>query len=191
MNYLAHLSLSYGDSAIMTGNFIADDIPRKEEVLVPEDIRKGIVLHRKIDEFTDSHDSFKLAVERLRPHHRKYAPVVIDILNDHVLSKTWDKYHDQNEVDFHEVAYAALEQEVERLPPKASLHVLTLLEHRYLRAYSSKEGLENILVRMDRRARFSSDFKSAADHLYEDYSFYEGLFVKLYEDLITMIERER
>lgn len=187
MNYLAHLSLSNRDPALMTGNFIADDIPRIEEKDVPEDIMNGIVLHRKIDEYTDRHDSFRKAVEKLRPYHRKYAPVVIDILNDHLLSLNWSTFFEESELDFHVYAYSCLTQQLYRLPPKASLHVEALLEHRYLRAYSTKEGLENILTRMDRRTRFPSDFASAADHLYDDLDFYNDLFVELYADLLKLV----
>ncbi len=174
----------------MTGNFIADDIPRIEEKDVPHDIMKGIVLHRRIDEFTDKHDSFHKAVEKLRPHHRKYAPVVIDILNDHLLSLNWATFFEEPEGDFHTFAYGCLTDQVERLPSKASLHVEALLEHRYLMAYSTKEGLENILTRMDRRTRFPSDFAAAADHLYAYLDFYNELFLELYEDLLELVSSD-
>ncbi len=174
----------------MTGNFIADNIPRIEEKEVPEDIMQGIVLHRKIDAFTDQHDSFYKAVEKLRPHHRKYAPVVIDILNDHLLSHNWSLFFDEPEQVFHDYAYDQLEGQLERLPPKASRHVQALLDYRYLRAYNSKEGLEDILMRMDKRTRFPSDFASAADHLFEDFDFYNDLFIKLFGGLLILVREE-
>ena len=173
----------------MIGNFIADDIPLKEEPLVPEDIKAGILLHRKIDDFTDGHRAFQEAVVKLRPHHRKYAPVVLDILNDHLLSRTWASFHDEAEEDFHQYAYEVLGQQVHRLPAKASLHVHTLLEYEYLKAYGLKSGLKNVLERMDRRTRFPSIFSEAVKHLYDDYFFFEERFVQLYSDLLKMVEQ--
>jgi len=187
LNYLAHLCLSNRDPAIMVGNFIADNIPKAEEKLLPDDIMLGVLLHRKIDTFTDQHESFRKAVSKLRPHHRKYAPVVIDILNDHLLSLNWSKFYHEEETDFHIYAYQQLSNHVDRLPEKASRHIHALLEYQYLIAYSTKEGLEDILGRMDKRTRFPSDFLSAADHLYEDFDFYTDLFVVLYTDLVELI----
>ena len=186
MNYLAHLALSREDPALMTGNFIADDMPRKEEVLIPQDIKAGITLHRQIDDFTDSHPAFLAAVERLRPKHRKYAPVVLDILNDHLLSRTWHQFFSRSEQSFHKIVYSSLESNVKRLPPKTSLHVHALLEYQYLKAYGYKTGLKDVLDRMDRRTRFPSDFGSAVNHLYDDYHFFEQQFQSLFSDLLTI-----
>ena len=186
MNYLAHLALSPDDAAIMTGNFIADDIPFKELADLPEEIKSGINLHRVIDKTTDAHPSFKKAVEALRPHHRKYAPVVLDILHDHLLSIHWSVFYDIAEETFHDKAYEYLESQVDRLPPRAGLHVKTLLEYRYLRAYGSRAGLKNVLVRIDKRTRFQSDFASSEKHLYDQIDFFTSCFLDLYKDVKEM-----
>jgi len=183
VNYLAHLALSPDDPAIMTGNFIADDIPFKEIADLPADIKLGIDLHRRIDKTTDAHPSFKRAVEALRPYHRKYAPVVLDILNDHLLSIHWSNFYVTAEEKFHDKAYSYLDSQYHRLTPKAGLHVQTLLEYRYLRAYGSREGLNNVLVRIDKRTKFPSNFASAEEHLYDDLEFYSSCFVELYSHL--------
>ena len=167
----------------MTGNFIADDIPFKEIADLPDDIKAGIDLHRRIDKTTDAHPSFKKAVEALRPYHRKYAPVVLDILNDHLLSIHWSTFYEIAEEKFHEAAYSYLDSQSNRLTPKAGLHVQTLLEYRYLRAYGSRDGLKNVLVRIDRRTRFPSDFASAEEHLYGQMDFYATCFLQLYTDV--------
>ena len=55
MNYLAHVYLSCADEALTIGNFIADHVKGKAYLDYPETIQKGILLHRKIDHFTDQH----------------------------------------------------------------------------------------------------------------------------------------
>ena len=184
MNYLAHLALSHRDPSLMVGNFIADDIPRKEEPLLPKDIQKGILLHRRIDTYTDKHIAFTSAVKKLRSRHRKYAPVVLDILNDHLLSRNWKRFHNESETTFHHYVYSCFEEQNLRLPPIASLHVQARLRYEYLSAYGNKKGIEDVLARMDKKTRFPSDFRSAVLHLYEDIDFFERHFIALYNDLL-------
>lgn len=188
MNYLAHLALSHRKSHLMMGNFIADNITRREEALLPDEILAGVILHRKIDEFTDDHPAFHRSVKKLRPHHRKYAPVVIDILNDHLLSNTWGEFYREKEQDFHQYVYQELRNIVGVLPPKANKHVQSLLDYKYLRAYGHKEGLQDVLRRMDNRTKFPSDFESGVNHLYDDYNFFEEQFRELYADLVKMVK---
>ena len=55
MNYLAHLLLSGNDEDVIFGNFIGDAIKGKQYQDYSGSIQKGILLHRQIDTFTDSH----------------------------------------------------------------------------------------------------------------------------------------
>ena len=87
MNFLAHLFLSFENEDHVIGNFIADFIRNKEVKNYSLEIQQGIQIHREIDSFTDNHPSVRKGTFRLRPHHRKYAPVVIDILYDHYIGK--------------------------------------------------------------------------------------------------------
>jgi acyl carrier protein phosphodiesterase len=59
MNYLAHVYLSGSNKELAIGNFIADHVKGKAYLEYPEIIQNGILLHRKIDYFTDQHPIFK------------------------------------------------------------------------------------------------------------------------------------
>lgn len=67
MNYLAHIFLSGADRQIQVGNFIGDFVKGKNYQQYPEKIREGILLHRQIDTFTDSHPMHHETVNLLRP----------------------------------------------------------------------------------------------------------------------------
>ena len=54
MNYLGHLILSGNNSEITFGNFIADSLKGKTYLKYSKKIQKGVILHRKIDELTDT-----------------------------------------------------------------------------------------------------------------------------------------
>ena len=55
MNFLGHFYLSQDDPELIVGNFIADHIKGKKYIDYPSGISKGIMMHRNIDHFTDSH----------------------------------------------------------------------------------------------------------------------------------------
>ncbi|MFZ1750390.1 MAG: hypothetical protein WAU01_09370, partial [Saprospiraceae bacterium] len=82
MNFLAHMLLSCKDADLMTGNFMADFIPKSFIDHLTPSVRLGIDLHRQIDSFTDQHPEVKASVMIFRPTQRKYAPVVVDIVFD-------------------------------------------------------------------------------------------------------------
>ena len=63
MNYLAHAYLSFNHPEILTGNMISDFVKGKKKFDYPTTIQKGIMLHRAIDQFTDTHEATKEAKE--------------------------------------------------------------------------------------------------------------------------------
>lgn len=83
MNYMAHIYLSHGKEEQLLGNFIADFVGNKDLVNYGKKVIEGIMLHRKIDSFTDNHDIVRKGTKRLRSIQGKYAPVVIDIIYDY------------------------------------------------------------------------------------------------------------
>ena len=55
MNYLAHLYLAEQTSEGLLGSLLGDFVKGRLESRFPEAVRRGIVLHRAIDTFTDAH----------------------------------------------------------------------------------------------------------------------------------------
>ena len=53
MNFLAHIYLSGNNNLIKIGNFMADGIRGRDYLNFPEQVKKGILLHRQIDTFTE------------------------------------------------------------------------------------------------------------------------------------------
>ena len=80
MNFLAHIYLSGNNKDITIGNFIADGIRGKKYLKYPKDIQTGILLHRQIDTFTDTHKTVRLSTKRLHKNYSHYSGVIVDIL---------------------------------------------------------------------------------------------------------------
>ena len=70
MNFLGHLALSGNDNDVLFGNFIADAIKGKSYLDWPKKVQKGILLHRFIDDFTDTHFFTKNDLDKLDTIHK-------------------------------------------------------------------------------------------------------------------------
>ena len=63
MNFLSHLYLSGDSEGLILGNFIADGVKGSNLGHFEKEVQRGILLHRKIDTFTDTHPIVELSKE--------------------------------------------------------------------------------------------------------------------------------
>ena len=97
MNFLAHIFLSgEEDDQLKLGNFMGDTVRGKQYLNYPERVQCGILLHRQIDTFTDSHPLFRESKRRLVPIYGHYAGVITDIFYDYFLTKHWEKFSSED-----------------------------------------------------------------------------------------------
>jgi len=66
MNFLSHLYLAGDSEGLIIGNFIADSVKGSDYKNYSKSIQQGIILHRAIDTFTDSHEIVEQSKQRLR-----------------------------------------------------------------------------------------------------------------------------
>jgi len=176
MNFLSHLYLSGNSEGLIIGNFIADSVKGNAINDFPEEIRKGIILHRKIDTYTDSHPIVEQSKIRLREKYKKYAGVIVDIYYDHYLAINWSDYSTENFHTYTQNIYALIEQNRQHLPPKSAMFNKYMLEHNILSAYAKLEGIEKVLLGMSRRTTFESNMEHAIKDLKEHYNLFENEF---------------
>jgi acyl carrier protein phosphodiesterase len=86
MNYLAHAYLSFDLPEITVGNMISDFVKGKQKDTYPPKVQQGIILHRAIDSFTDTHPVTKKAKTYFKEEYGGYAAPIIDIVYDHFLA---------------------------------------------------------------------------------------------------------
>lgn len=95
MNYLGHLYLAGKEKQIRFGNFIADNMKGIPITSYPQRIQDGIMVHRAIDYFTDSHPGLAQLRDLLRPGYQKYAGVVLDVALDYFIIDQWNRLSPQ------------------------------------------------------------------------------------------------
>ncbi|MWB93158.1 DUF479 domain-containing protein [Flavobacterium sp. GA093] len=183
MNFLAHIYLSGDNDLIKIGNFMADGIRGKQFEHFPEEVQKGIILHRAIDTYTDSHDIFRQSTKRLHEKYHHYAGVIVDIVYDHFLAKNWTKYSDENLDDFINRFYQSLHENYDILTEKTQGMMPYMIENNWLSSYQTVDGIHKILTQMDRRSKNESKMQFASEELKEFYAEFEQEFTLFFEDL--------
>ncbi len=185
MNFLAHVYLSGTNTSLAVGNLIADRIKGTAYKSYSSEIQKGVLLHRNIDDFTDSHPYFKKSVSLLFPKYRHYSRVIIDMYYDHFLAANWNNFHPEPLQDFSENFYLQLESYSQIFPPEIQRMLNYLIRDNWFVAYESIEGLDNILKKMANRTSFESKMEEASKDLETHYAELKENFSIFMPDLIS------
>jgi acyl carrier protein phosphodiesterase len=185
MNFLAHIYLSGNDDLIKIGNFMADGIKGKDYEEYPEKLKKGILLHRFIDTYTDAHPIVRESTKRLHSKYHHYSGVAVDMFYDHFLAKNWSRYSDEPLDEFVQQFYASLQANYDVLTDKTKHLLPYMVEHNWLWNYQYLEGLEDILKQMDYRTRYKSKLSFSVNELKQDYEAFESEFFAFFEALRT------
>ena len=184
MNFLAHIYLSQNIDDVIIGNFIADNIRGKRYQNYPVGIQKGILLHRQIDSFTDSHPTVRQSTKRLHKNYGHYSGVIVDILYDHFLAKNWSDYS-SIKLDLYTTRfYDLMMSNYDDLPERTRNMLPYMISGNWLLNYAKIEGIQDVLNGMNRRTKFRSNMNLATRELIQYYSEFESEFTSFFEELI-------
>ncbi|AXG74300.1 DUF479 domain-containing protein [Flavobacterium arcticum] len=190
MNFLAHIYLSGDNDLLKIGNFMADGIHGKAPKSFPEDVQKGIILHRFIDTYTDAHPVFRQSTKRLHPFYHHYSGVIIDIFYDHFLAKNWSNYHNEHLYNYTQQFYKLLEDNYTILTERTKGMMPYMIKQDWLGSYATTEGIAEILKQMDRRTKNKSGMTNAVNELLEFYDDFEKEFTLFFKDLQTFVKEK-
>lgn len=183
MNFLAHIHLSGDNEFIKIGNFMADGVRGKQYVNFPQDIQKGILLHRAIDTFTDAHPVFRQSTKKLHPRYHHYAGVIVDMYYDHFLAKNWKSYSNDTLENYSALFYQSLLDNHSHLTIKTQNILPYIMELNWLVSYQTIPGMERILTQMDRRTKNQSLMRFATEELITHYDEFETEFSLFYNEV--------
>ena len=190
MNFLAHIYLSGTNDFVKIGNFMADGIRGKDYLNFSDDIKKGILLHRNIDTFTDAHPIFRKSKHRLHENYGHYSGVIIDIFYDHFLAKNWTVYSNEKLHDFTQNFYQLLEHNFDVLTQKTQKMLPYMMQYNWLESYQTLDGIEKILIQMDARTKNQSKMRFSIAELNLYYINFEQEFTSFFEE-ITVFTTEK
>jgi len=188
MNYLSHIYLSGDAEEIILGNFIGDFVKGRQFLKYPPNVAKGILLHRQIDSFTDSHSIINECIVKLRPGFGKHSGIVIDIFLDHFLAVNWHLYSFEKLSTFTRRFHAVLLSNFFQLPPRVKLFLPFLIQNKRLLSYASLQGIEKTLMIMVKQDSLPSQTEYAMKILEDEYLFFDHAFNQFFPEIISFIE---
>lgn len=185
MNYLAHAFFSNNEPNLLIGNFIADHLRGNDFTNYPTEIINGIYLHRKIDTFTDNHESFKASKRLFYDGYERYSGILIDIYSDHFLAKNFERYSELSLKDFTETAYKTYTQNQHHLPKSSSNFLEYVIKNNIYNAYSSVEGIEKVLFHLSHRIKHGVMLNESISLFKTHEKELESNFELLFKDAVT------
>ena len=152
--------------------------------------KRGILLHREIDTYTDSHSIPKISSKRLHKNYSHYSRVIVDIFYDHFLAKNWKNYSDMPLNIYVENFYDLLEDNYPILPNGVQRMMPYMITDNWIYNYSKMEGIGRVLNGMNRRTKNKSKMNFAILDLEENYTDFEKEFTSFFEELIIFSKQK-
>jgi acyl carrier protein phosphodiesterase len=167
MNYLAHLFLSEGTPESLIGNLLGDFVKGTAVNLYPEEIIKGIDLHRKVDSYTDSHAIVRSSKSLICSQRRRFAGVLIDVFYDHFLAKNWREYSEIPLREFSLCVYKILQDSRDILPESLKQVMPAIIDRDLLGSYKEIGGIDRALNRMSLRIKRTNNLAGGIEFPYK------------------------
>ena len=179
MNFLAHLHLAHLAESSLSGNLLADFVRGNPEESFPPDVVAGIHMHRRIDVLTDNLPEVREAREWFRSETRRVAPITLDVMWDHFLSRHWSQL--SPDFPLQEFVCYAREQVMTILPdsPPRFINLNNYLwSEQWLVRYRDMDFIQNVLNGMaSRRPRLDA----LRDSWYDLDAHYDALETRFWQ----------
>ncbi len=163
MNFLAHCligSRAAGDrpgapsaAALLAGGFLGDFVKGRVPKEMPADLALGVRLHRRVDAYSNQHPDIRASSERFPAELRRLAPILVDILCDHLLSRAWSDYHHQSISEFTDSVYQEVAVHTDWLPDTGMQFLDYAREKDLLARYGDWSVTEGAMRSITRRLR--------------------------------------
>ena len=191
MNHLAHLYLSSDKEEEMVGQFIADAVKGNDFNLYSPDIRQGILLHRWVDSFTDTHDLVKELRAEYRPKLGLYSGVLIDLVFDYFLAKDFQIHSGIELEEFQQFTFSVLNKHEDHFPEKMKKYFFYMKDKEFMMKYAHPVEMANIVRQMGNRIPRGESLLAAGD-FFEDYvEMASAYFPTFFEELKREFELKR
>jgi acyl carrier protein phosphodiesterase len=183
MNFLAHLWLADQVDANLAGAILGDlvrgrivlnhsetiasantsdrDSPVISAVM-PTELARSILLHRRIDVRTDHHPRVKNAMAAFAPGARRYAGILLDLIYDHALTQHWQHFSSESLADFAARSARAVAQHGEWFAHAGSRRPNAWRFKRLLLSYRTPAGIDRAIGRTSHRLRQPQKLLDAA-----------------------------
>jgi acyl carrier protein phosphodiesterase len=193
MNYLAHVYLARHDEDAMLGALLGDFVLGVSGPdLWPEPIRTEILLHRRIDRFTDAHPAVVAARALFPDGRRRFSGIALDVFYDHCLARSWPRWCKVPLDEFSARFYAHLLRNRARLPTRLRSIAPQIARHDWLGSYRERASVDRAIARIATRLSRNADrLVACLEDLARHEDQFEASFEALFPDLIAFAREAR
>lgn len=165
MNFVAHQVLSFADPEIQIGNLLGEVVRGKDFESFSGNVQKGILLHRQIDTFTDTHKIVKQSTQKFHEKYGKYSPVIVDVIYDYILISNWEKFSEEPYDEFVTNCYELFQDHYNEFPSELQFIVKHMIKHDWFRNYATMDGIKQTLKGISQRSKFENNIGSAVEEM--------------------------
>ena len=142
---------------LLAGAILGDFVKGRLADALPSELAAGIMLHRRIDSYSNRLAEMKASIRRFPPALRRPAPVLLDLVADHCLALAWRRYAGGNAATaelpvFTARVYAALRRKAAWVPPRGERFVRQLIATDLLARYGEaaviRRAMGHVLERL-------------------------------------------
>ena len=189
MNFLAHLHLAHLADSSLSGNLLADFVRCNPQTHYSHDVVEGIFMHRRIDVMTDNLPQVREAKEWFRSETRRVAPITLDVMWDHFLSRHWSEISpDFPLTDFVRYAHTQVATILPESPPRFINLNNYMWSEKWLERYRDMDFIQNVLTGMaSRRPRLDA----LRDSWYDLNTHYDALEERFWQFYPQMMDQAR
>jgi acyl carrier protein phosphodiesterase len=191
VNHLAHIHLAGPDPDVQLGGLIADFWRGAPDLAWPERVRAGVVLHRKIDVYTDSHPE----VARLRASFdapfRRYAGILLDMYFDHALARIWPSHASESIEAVSARAIDLVAANEAWVPAELVRFAHYMRRHDLFAGYARRETIEHALGGIGRRLKRANPLQHAGAVLWQKADALDRGFARFFPELADVARARR
>jgi acyl carrier protein phosphodiesterase len=132
------------------------------------EVRAGVVMHRRIDAFTDTHPAVGESRRIIAVQFGHYSRIIADIFFDHFLAVSWDDHVSESLETFLVRRFALLDQHMAVMPEGLRQIYPRMRDGNWFRSYATLEGIRTALWHTAGRLSRRPDLAAATSLLIDE-----------------------
>jgi acyl carrier protein phosphodiesterase len=184
MNHFAHLVLAQPTVESTVGNLLGDFARGVDADSLPAPVRAGLLNHRAVDRFTDSHPLVQDLKRGFSPRRRRFAGIALDIYFDHLLIHHWPRFEQRRLEPLIGDFYRRM-ADGRALMPGPDMRRVTqrMIDYDWFGSYRDIDAVAESLDRVAGRIRFANDFANAIEDLLRQHDAIRDGFLEFFPQL--------
>ena len=184
MNHFAHLVLAQPTVESTVGNLLGDFARGVDVDALPAAVRAGLMNHRAVDRFTDTHPLVIEMKREFSPARRRFAGIALDIYFDHLLMQHWQQF-EQGSLQEQINGFYKRMSAGQPMMPGAEMRRITqrMVDYDWFGSYRELDAIAESLDRVAARIRFEHRFENAIEDLRRNEASIQEGFLEFFPQL--------